>query len=232
MDSKSIHNQSTKKQTFYRMFMGKISTLVMKKDEKIIKVRGELSSLESYIVSNSLDDDKKLAEEIRRIFVLKNSSTTIEVHQYLCVCVCVRTCVRACVRACVRVCVCMCVCVFVYVCVRGRCYSYSFLLAAALADTMFALQMSSILNELSFSLQFELASLLCRAELDHITLFRGCCDAILDSLSISLCEVIFGPEEVCLYVCACLVYYCGGRKHGPDFVLNPDSLLSGAVSVR
>jgi len=83
------------------MFMGKISTLVMKKDEKIIKVRSELSSLESYIVSNSLDDDKKLAEEIRRIFVLKNSSTTIEVHQCLCVCVFVCTCVRACVRACV-----------------------------------------------------------------------------------------------------------------------------------
>jgi len=120
--------------TFYRMFMGKISTLVMKKDEKIIKVRGELSSLESYIVSNSLDDDKLLAEEIRRNFVLKNSSTVIE--------------------------------------------------------------MSSILNELSFSLQFELASLICRAELDHITLFRGCSDAALDSLSISLREVVFGPEEV------------------------------------
>jgi len=106
------------------------------------------------------------------------------------------------------------------------------LLAAAADIWMVALQMSSILNELSFSLQFELASLLCRAELDHITLFRGCCDAILDSLSISLCEVIFGPEEVCLFVCLRLVYYCGGTKYVSDFVHNPDSLLSGAVSVR
>ena len=106
----------------------------MKKDEEIIKVRAELSSLETYIVSNSLDDDKNLADEIQRNFVLKNSSQIIE--------------------------------------------------------------MSSILNELSLSLQFELASILCRAELDTINLFKGCSDAVLDCLSINLREVLFGPEEV------------------------------------
>ena len=116
------------------MFMGKISTLVMKKDEAIIKVRSELSSLESYIVSNKLHDDQKLSDEIRRNFVLRNSSQMIE--------------------------------------------------------------MSAILNELNFSLQFELASLLCRGELDNISLFRGVSDAALDCLSINLREVTFGPEEM------------------------------------
>ena len=116
------------------MFMGKISTLVMKKDEAIIKVRSELSSLESYIVSNKLHDDQELSDEIRRNFVLRNSSQMIE--------------------------------------------------------------MSAILNELNFSLQFELASLLCRGELDNIGLFKGVSDAALDCLSINLREVTFGPEEM------------------------------------
>ena len=126
--------QMTIGMTFYRMFMGKISTVVMKKDEAIIKVRSELSSLESFITANNINDDKELSDEIRRNFVLKNASQTIE--------------------------------------------------------------MSTILNELSFSLQFELASLLCRAELDHIGLFKGVSDAALDCLSINLREVTHTPEEV------------------------------------
>ena len=50
--------QMTVGMTFYKMFMGKISTLIMAGDEQIIKVRGELSHLETYIQSKGLDQDK------------------------------------------------------------------------------------------------------------------------------------------------------------------------------
>jgi len=73
--------QLTVGMTFYRMVLGQISTKVMKRDEKIIKVRGELGSLEGYIVQNKLADDEQLSNEIRRHFQALQQLQTVDMGQ-------------------------------------------------------------------------------------------------------------------------------------------------------
>ena len=55
---------------------------------------------------------------------------------------------------------------------------------------------AEIFDNLSSSLRFELATLLCSNMLDHCELFKGCSDDVLDGLGTALREISFDPEEI------------------------------------
>ena len=120
--------------TFYKMFLGKLSAHIMQNDQNIIKIRGDLSALQTYVSRNHLDEDKNLVEEIYKNFEVKNNPNNVDTAE--------------------------------------------------------------IFDNLSSSLQFELSALLCKNVLDHVDLFKGCCEAVLDGLCTALREVVFDPEEI------------------------------------
>ena len=64
--------------TFYKMFLGRLSAQIMQNDQNIIRVRGDLSTLEAYVTKNRLDEDKKLVEEIHKNFEVKNDPNNID----------------------------------------------------------------------------------------------------------------------------------------------------------